>query len=123
MNRIHYCASLCVLLGSSLAWGSHSRLLPLPEQTQYGMGSVPLRGIAIAFSSDPNEDDRFAAQQLAAYLEKRTGLQISILGGTTNPGKESGAAVRIRTPQGDVCSRHLVLCGNVYLGATAPTLA
>lgn len=88
MNRIHYCASLCVLLGSSLAWGSHSRLLPLPEQTQYGVGSVPLRGIAIAFSSDPNEDDRFAAQQLAAYLEKRTGLQISILGGTTNPGKD-----------------------------------
>jgi gamma-glutamylputrescine oxidase len=31
--------------------------------------------------------------------------------------------VRIRTPQGEVRARFLVLCGNVYLGATAPTLA
>jgi gamma-glutamylputrescine oxidase len=31
--------------------------------------------------------------------------------------------VLIRTPQGQVRARFLVLCGNVYLGATAPTLA
>ncbi len=31
--------------------------------------------------------------------------------------------VRIRTPEGEVRARFLVLCGNVYLGATAPTLA
>lgn len=35
----------------------------------------------------------------------------------------AGAKVRISTPQGDVRARFLVLCGNVYLGATAPTLA
>ena len=29
----------------------------------------------------------------------------------------------IRTPEGEVRARFLVLCGNVYLGATAPTLA
>jgi gamma-glutamylputrescine oxidase len=35
----------------------------------------------------------------------------------------AGAKVRISTPQGEVRARFLVLCGNVYLGATAPTLA
>jgi gamma-glutamylputrescine oxidase len=34
-----------------------------------------------------------------------------------------GAKVRISTPEGEVRARFLVLCGNVYLGATAPTLA
>jgi gamma-glutamylputrescine oxidase len=31
--------------------------------------------------------------------------------------------VRIATPGGEVRARHLLLCGNVYLGATAPALA
>jgi gamma-glutamylputrescine oxidase len=30
---------------------------------------------------------------------------------------------RVRTPGGEVRARHLVLCGNVYLGSTAPSLA
>jgi gamma-glutamylputrescine oxidase len=33
------------------------------------------------------------------------------------------AQVRVATADGEVRARHLVLCGNVYLGATAPTLA
>ena len=33
------------------------------------------------------------------------------------------AQVRVSTPRGEVRARQLVLCGNVYLGATAPTLA
>jgi gamma-glutamylputrescine oxidase len=40
--------------------------------------------------------------------------------------RETGAvagAVRVRTPRGEVRTRHLVLCGNVYLKNTAPTLA
>ena len=36
---------------------------------------------------------------------------------------EGGARVRVHTPRGEVRARFLVLCGNVYLGATAPTLA
>jgi gamma-glutamylputrescine oxidase len=32
-------------------------------------------------------------------------------------------ALRIRTPRGEVRTRYLVLCGNVYLGNTAPKLA
>jgi gamma-glutamylputrescine oxidase len=36
----------------------------------------------------------------------------------------SGASqVRVQAPDGEVRARHLVLCGNVYLGATAPVLA
>ena len=35
----------------------------------------------------------------------------------------AGSKVLISTPQGHVRARFLVLCGNVYLGATAPTLA
>src|ERR1700732_618690 len=36
----------------------------------------------------------------------------------------AGAAqVRIQTPAGEVRARYLALCGNVYLGATAPQLA
>jgi gamma-glutamylputrescine oxidase len=31
--------------------------------------------------------------------------------------------VRVATPRGEVRARHLVLCGNVYLGALAPSLA
>ncbi|HYL03027.1 MAG TPA: FAD-binding oxidoreductase [Steroidobacteraceae bacterium] len=31
--------------------------------------------------------------------------------------------VRVAAPRGEVQARYLVLCGNVYLGATAPTLA
>ena len=36
---------------------------------------------------------------------------------------ESGSRVRVQTPRGQVRSKFLVLCGNVYLGATAPALA
>jgi gamma-glutamylputrescine oxidase len=35
----------------------------------------------------------------------------------------SGVTVRIRTPRGEVRAHDLVLCGNVYLGDTAPALA
>lgn len=35
----------------------------------------------------------------------------------------AGGRVRIATPRGEVRARQLILCGNVYLGATAPALA
>ncbi len=35
----------------------------------------------------------------------------------------SGVTVRVRTPRGEVRAHDLVLCGNVYLGDTAPALA
>jgi gamma-glutamylputrescine oxidase len=36
---------------------------------------------------------------------------------------EGSGRVRVQTPRGEVQARFLVLCGNVYLGATAPQLA
>jgi len=36
--------------------------------------------------------------------------------------RTAGAAVQVRTPTGKVRCQHLVLCGNVYLGETAPEL-
>ena len=35
----------------------------------------------------------------------------------------NAAQVRVRTPAGEVRARHVVMCGNVYLGETAPELA
>ena len=35
----------------------------------------------------------------------------------------AGPQVRVRTPEGEVHARYLVLCGNVYMGDTAPALA
>src|SRR6185312_14908958 len=32
-------------------------------------------------------------------------------------------SARVHTPQGEVRARYLVLCGNVYLGKTAPALS
>jgi gamma-glutamylputrescine oxidase len=40
----------------------------------------------------------------------------------THGSSPAGESVRVRTPSGEVRSRHLVLCGNVYLGDTAPAL-
>jgi gamma-glutamylputrescine oxidase len=54
---------------------------------------------------------------LAAAAE-RAGVRIHE--GTRALGFTSG---RVRTPNGEVRARYLVLCGNVYLGNTAPALA
>ncbi len=37
--------------------------------------------------------------------------------------RSSGERLRVSTARGTVAARHLVLCGNVYLGETAPALA
>jgi gamma-glutamylputrescine oxidase len=59
---------------------------------------------------------------LAAAAEK---LGVRIFEGTRalRFSAAGGAPVRVHTPQGEVHARQLVLCGNVYLGATAPALA
>jgi gamma-glutamylputrescine oxidase len=63
---------------------------------------------------------------LAAAAE-RVGVQVfegtRALGFTEALDGTGGGLVRIRVPGGEVRSRHLVLCGNVYLGNTAPSLA
>ncbi len=59
---------------------------------------------------------------LAAAAES---LGVQIYEGTRAlPFVDGGASgVRVPTAQGEVRARHLVLCGNVYLGDTAPALA
>ncbi len=60
---------------------------------------------------------------LAAAAE-RCGTQIfegtRALGYLAAP--DAPSSIVVRTPNGEVHSRHVVLCGNVYLGATAPQL-
>jgi gamma-glutamylputrescine oxidase len=59
-------------------------------------------------------------QGLARAAEQ---LGVRIFEGTRAAGYSSAAAqVRVQTASGEVRARHLVLCGNVYLGATAPAL-
>jgi gamma-glutamylputrescine oxidase len=49
---------------------------------------------------------------------------VRIFEGTRATGfSPAGPGIRVRTPGGEVRARFLVLCGNVYLGATAPELA
>src|SRR5438309_588543 len=59
---------------------------------------------------------------LAAAAES---LGVRIFEGTRATGFAAAGAsqLRISTPQGEVRARYLALCGNVYLGATAPALA
>jgi gamma-glutamylputrescine oxidase len=59
---------------------------------------------------------------LAAAAES-LGVQIFEDTRATSFADAGGGKVRITTPAGEVRARQLVLCGNVYLGATAPTLA
>jgi gamma-glutamylputrescine oxidase len=57
---------------------------------------------------------------LAAAAEH---VGVRICEGTRAAGFRQGTgSVRVRTPRGEVRARHLVLCGNVYLGSTAPAL-
>ena len=62
---------------------------------------------------------------LAAAAESR-GARIfegtRALSFSNSSGNGAGAGARIRTPQGEVRSRFVVLCGNVYLGDTARSL-
>ncbi len=57
---------------------------------------------------------------LAAATESR-GVQI-FEGTRALSFKPDGTSVRVLTPHGEIRARHLVLCGNVYLGDTAPSL-
>jgi len=61
-------------------------------------------------------------QGLAAAAET---LGVRIFEGTraTAFSAEGTGQVHVKTPRGEVQARFLVLCGNVYLGATAPELA
>jgi hexosaminidase len=59
-------------------YAENSPLLPRPQKVRYGSGSVALRGMRIMFRSDPDAEDRFAAEELRSWMRERTGLEIKI---------------------------------------------
>lgn len=79
MRRISVAFSLLWTL-NTFAWGApaHNPLLPGPQQIQYGTGQIALRDLTIEFSTPPNDEDRFAAEQLARAIKMRTGILVPI---------------------------------------------
>ena len=68
---------LCTIIGSA-AYAEHGPLLPRPQQIHYGSGNVALRGMTITFSSSPDAEDSFAANEFCSWVRERTGLDVSI---------------------------------------------
>lgn len=86
MNRVGIGLLTLAFLGS-VGYAEHSPLLPRPQQVQYGSGDLALRAMEITFSNPPNQDDRFAAEQLRAWLGVRTGREVTIAAyGNSNHG-------------------------------------
>jgi hexosaminidase len=88
MNGIKTITTLLCLLAAPFAYADHNVLLPATQRIHYGEGSIPLKGIAIQFSSSPSESDRFAADQLRSLLKERTGYEVAI-GSDGNQGQQS----------------------------------
>jgi hexosaminidase len=77
MWRIAVAFSLLWMLNTCAATAAaQTKLLPRPQQIQYGTGQIALSNLTIEFSTPPNDEDRFAAGQLARAIEMRTGIVI-----------------------------------------------
>jgi hypothetical protein len=57
---------------------AHSPLLPKPQQIQYGPGRLPLRVLPIRLAGNATDEDRFAANELAAILSARCATLLPI---------------------------------------------
>ncbi len=68
-----------VLSVAMQAQAQHATLLPAPRQITYGTGTLPLAGLAIRLPAGAGEEDRFAAQTLAACIAQAMGAQPSIV--------------------------------------------
>ena len=75
--RIHR-GFLIAVVCSSVALAAHSPLLPKPQEIHYGSGQIPSRGLSIRLAEDAAEEDRFAAQALAAILSARSSTPVRI---------------------------------------------
>jgi hypothetical protein len=62
------------------AWGAaeHNALLPRPQQVRYGSRLFPVRGLSIHLPDAPAAEDRFAAEELAAFLSDRATAPILV---------------------------------------------
>ncbi|HZV36540.1 MAG TPA: beta-N-acetylhexosaminidase, partial [Verrucomicrobiae bacterium] len=54
------------------------QLLPRPQQAHYGKGALPVTGLEIRFEMPPTEEDRFAAEQLAAGLSAKAQTAVEV---------------------------------------------
>ncbi len=93
MNRIGVALVVGCLLGS-IACAEHSPLLPRPQQVQYGSDVVSLREMRIEFSSPPNNEDQFTAQQLSAWLRVKTGRE-TMIEAYGNSGGDKGLTIML----------------------------
>lgn len=78
MDRKKVAPVVFFLLMGAVAFADHNTLLPRPQQIQYGSGGVPLRAVTIEFAGPPNQDDRFAAEELRKWIRSRTGLKVLV---------------------------------------------
>jgi len=69
---------MCALGFAGSAGSLPNVLLPRPQELHYGPGSLPLEKLTIRFAMKPGEQDRFAADQLAAGLWEKAGIAMSI---------------------------------------------
>lgn len=86
MGKAKQVALLGFVFVGTFAFADLSPLLPRPQELRYKAGSMPVRGMTIVFSSSPSAADRFAAVQLAAVFEERTGLRVPVQDYGENPG-------------------------------------
>ncbi|HEY0766613.1 MAG TPA: FAD-binding oxidoreductase [Steroidobacteraceae bacterium] len=112
----------------------HAELTELREQ--YGYASVrymPREELRATLATeryrgalyDSNSGHLHPLNYTLGLAAAAAGLGVRIFEGTRATGftAAGASAVHVRTPQGEVRARYLALCGNVYLGAIAPTLA
>jgi hexosaminidase len=80
MNRIQSVVLLLGLLSSGALFGAdgHNPLLPRPQKVQYGNARLALTGLEIGFAASPTPQDRFAAEQLAAGLQRRANVAVHV---------------------------------------------
>jgi hexosaminidase len=78
MTRKKWLLLLVGLVLYPAGFAEHSPLLPRPQKVRYGSGSVPVRSLRVTFASTPNEEDRFAADQLRSWMKAQAGLEVSI---------------------------------------------
>jgi len=55
------------------------RLLPAPQEIRFGRGNLPVRGLAISIQSTSSPEDRFAAEELPAWLSEASGRAVEIV--------------------------------------------
>src|ERR1700693_277519 len=82
---------------------AHPPLLPKPQQIRYGPGQLPLRGLHIRLAGDAADEDRVAANELAAILSTRSKTSIPAAQSLDGPGpsivfKRTGAVAVLPLP-------------------------